>query len=148
MLQRISSAAVALIFLTSTAAAQDVECAQDFPSRCVTRLEAEEKAPFTGQLMTDDMAIFLGQSAESCAERISIEVAKTASVAEADRKRDLAIKDADLRVTEAERNAYKRAAERPLIEHPAIVASITAVAMVALYFAAVGTVKAGRSIAD
>lgn len=135
---------VSLLVLQTARAESEIECAPDFPTRCAASIQSGDPAPFDGQVLTPDMAIFLGQSANACGERIAAEVARTSSTAKADRARDLAIVLADMRVVEVERDAYKRAASVPLIEKPVVVATITAVVMVALYFAASATVNAAR----
>lgn len=98
--------------------------------------------------MSPDLAIFLGQSTEGCQDRIDAAVTKTSSIAKEDQKLLKKEHAADLRVVEVERDAYKRAADRPFIEHPAVVATITAVVLTALYLAANGVVKAGREIQE
>lgn len=47
------------------------------PEKCAQGIAQGTPAPFTGQLMTNALAIDLGQKAEGCDKRIAIEVTKT-----------------------------------------------------------------------
>ena len=129
-----STICVLAILLPAPAIAEpEVVCAEDWPTRCAVEIKAGDKARFAGQLMTPDMAIYLGQSASSCEDRTSIEVTRTASIAEADAQRDARIAAADKRVVEVERDAYKEAASRPFYEHPIVVSIVTAAVLISLF---------------
>jgi hypothetical protein len=125
-----------------------IECSPGWPNRCNVEIRHGEKAAFDGVLMSPDLAIFLGQSAEGCQERIDAAVTATAAVGRADRKRDRQIADADLRVAETERDAWKGAADRPWFEHPIVVAGTTVVVLSILFIAISGTVKVSREIQE
>ena len=125
-----------------------IECSPGWPTRCNAALNAGDRSPMTGVVMSPDLAIYLGQSTEVCQERIDAAVTATSAIAKEDKKQMRREFAADLRVVEVERNLYKNAVERPLLEHPIVVASITVVTLVGLFFAANAVVKAARAIQE
>ena len=48
-------------------------CDPESPQNCAAPLRKGQSAPFDGQLLTDSLALSLGQKADGCAERITIE---------------------------------------------------------------------------
>lgn len=72
-----------------------VECAPGFPTRCSVELEANATAPFSGQLLTPDLAIVLAQTADGCATVTAAEVARVKALAAADKERDAAVHAAE-----------------------------------------------------
>lgn len=122
------------------------ECSEEWPTRCAVPIKANEKAPFTGQLLTDDLAIYLGQTTDSWEKRMQLEVTKTASIAKENLKKEKKLAAADLRVVERERDLYKQAADRSFLEQPAVVAIITTVAVTAIFLVANAVVRLGREI--
>lgn len=112
----------------------EIICADDFPTRCTVEIKAGEKARFAGQLVTPDMAIYFGQTADSWERRMTAEVARTSSIAHADAARDKQVAAADLREMTSERDTYKRAADRTIFEHPVIVAALSVGATIAIFF--------------
>jgi hypothetical protein len=141
-------AVVLILTFTRTAVAADIECNKDWPTRCAVPLDAGDKAPFTGQLLTDDLAIHLGQSTEHCDDRTSIEIAKTSSLAEAARRRDSALHAADLRAKDRELELERRHGERSVLEHPIIVALATTGVVIALFLGASYINRLGRQISE
>ena len=121
--------------LVSPLASADVECPDPaFPSRCfAVGVKAGAPAPMAGDLFTVDLAIHLNQQAAHCEDRIDAAVTATVAAKNADAKHVRAVLDADRRVVEVERDAYKREAERPFIEHPAVVATLTALVITVFY---------------
>lgn len=121
-----------------------IECAPGWPTRCVVEIRAGEKARFDGQLMTPDLAIHLGQAAEGCRAITQAAVTATAAVAQEDKKRDDRIWRAKLRVVEIERDAWKRASQRPWLEHPVVVAGVTTGAISVVFGLALLVINAAK----
>lgn len=106
-------------------------------SRCAVPVREGEPAPFTGQLLSTDLAIDLGMKADSCDRRLDLELEFQRE------KLELQI-DLQKRLLEIEREGCK--AQKSLLfrrleqsegiswyEHPAFVASITAIAVVLVF---------------
>lgn len=125
-----------------------MECSPGHLTRCNAVIEAGQKSPIDGVVMTPDLAIFLGQSTEAAQEKLDAAVTATAAVCREDRKKDAKFAAADKHVVEVERDAYKRAADRSLWEHPVVVSAITIAAMIGLFLAANAVTKVGRDIQE
>lgn len=127
-----------------------IECAPGWPNRCNVEINAGEKARFDGVLMSPDMAIFYLQAEQGEAERLQAAITATTAKLRADFARDTAVMKADHKrdtdVLVFERDAYKKAADRPFYEHPIFVAGVTVVVMSALYILAQGTEGVGAAL--
>jgi len=66
--------AVASICLPARAQEYEKECDEDNPALCSQPLMEGQIAPFSGQLLTTELAITLGQKAAYCETRIKLEV--------------------------------------------------------------------------
>lgn len=134
-----------LVSSSVRAAPPTVECDPDWPAHCSVPLKAKTRAPFTGTLLTNELAISLGQKAAWSQREIDAAVAKTSSVAavklatvkeihriELDAK-DQIIDRLKVRVTEEKERAEKL---RPKwYESPAFVIPVTVVATIGLVWA-------------
>lgn len=85
-----------------------VQCAPDDPSSCAVPLKKGQAAPFTGQLLTTDGAIELGQKAEHCDEWTELAVSHTSSVARIKLDYEKAINGSFLRQMSKTENALTR----------------------------------------
>jgi hypothetical protein len=118
-----------------TGQAAEPFCDPGEPSHCAVEVQKGEKAPFTGQLLTPELALNLGQRAESCDARVRIEVSRTASVAAANKVADSRIAASDLLAMTRERDLERRLREESapgLLEHPLVVSGLTAVLVILL----------------
>jgi len=77
-------ASVALSAPPRPALGSEVECDPEHPKRCSTGLQEGQKAPYAGQLLTPELALFLGGAAEDCPDRIRVEVQKATGDLEID----------------------------------------------------------------
>jgi len=100
-------------------------CAPDRPGLCALELKVGEPSPFTGQLLTVDLALELGDKADSCDSVVRREVRRVTEVGKV--RVDAADAKAQIQAQAAERLAgllrvTSGAAppERPFYEHPAI----------------------------
>jgi len=56
------------------------ECDPEFRDFCAIRVDEGEPAPFSGQLLSDELAIALIQKAEDCDKECELKLARTSSV--------------------------------------------------------------------
>jgi hypothetical protein len=148
-------AIVLLIAYSSTAVAQEdalpntqtaeVTCSENEPSKCALELKYGQVAPFNGMLMTEDLAIDLGQKALHCDERVDLAVTATASYHKAVRKFDRDVYRADRKLLEKERDL---AAQSTLDSSHILVAGVTVAAMLVLFFLVKTNDKAAESLLE
>lgn len=141
-------ALMVILLFPTIATAEKVDCKEPGHDCKVRKLLRGMPAPFDGLLMSKDMTIYTGQLVEGAGKRLEAAITRTASVTAARCNRKLGLAKADFMVVRAERDVYKNMKEPSLIEHPAIVAAITLVSAVAVYFIAVKTIDLGRDISN
>lgn len=110
---------------------------------CAQPVYQGDEVPFTGQLLSTELAIAIGQKAEKCDERIKIDVGfakKEAGLDLEHEKRLRAInQDAhalELGAVQADRDRWKELADTPFYEKPWFVVTITAVVVGAIFVGA------------
>lgn len=124
-------------WLCHHALAEEPTCAPDFPSRCSAPIEAGQAAPFSGQVLTPNLAIFLGQSTNNCEGRIALAVTATGAVHREDKKLLHKNHKVDLRIKDVEIDLLRNATDRFFYEHPAFLVPVTAVLTTLMIGAAV-----------
>lgn len=77
------------------------------PSTCVQPMDKGEHAPFDGQLMPDKLAIELGIAADSCNERVKIEVAHATATSSITFAALLAVADIDTHTASVSASYWK-----------------------------------------
>jgi len=129
-----------LLLSTQSANAELVCPFPDNPERCVAPgVTKGAPAPIDGDLFTVPYATWLNQRVASCPAEIEAAVTATAASFREDLKYQKVSSDADRRVVEVERDAYKREAGREFYEQPAFWMLITVAA-------AIGGMLAGREL--
>lgn len=117
-----------------TILAGEIVCDPSDPKKCSTGLKTGDSAPYDGQLLTPKLAIELGQKADSFDKRLELELnfkTKTLQI-ELDLEKQLRKNDKDsfdLR-EKLLMERLKEAHSKPWYEHPAFVATATAVGVV------------------
>jgi hypothetical protein len=123
-------------------------CDLEYPERCSALLRAGSTGPFSGQLLTTELAISLAHRADSTDRRLEIAMQAVTSSVAAVRARDAAIAAADLRAANQRAAIWEAAAKReearanagaPWYAHPAFVVPVT----VAI---TVGAILCGRAL--
>lgn len=107
-------------------------CDPGEPRHCAVGLQEGQKAPFAGQLLSDDLAVSLGLKADGCDARLAIEVdfAKRAAGVELGLERQLRAIDQDAckqATALLQRRLEEALAPPPVYERPWFVATVTAV---------------------
>jgi hypothetical protein len=142
--------ALALAIAAEARAQPAGACDPDEPTHCAVPLAQGAPAPFSGQLVTTELAISLGQKAEKCGAWTKLEVDRVAEMAEAERMHQAELRtierDACREKTKSLETALDEVEARPWWEHPAFVAAVsvvgTTVVLTGLYVAAVKTIQA------
>ncbi len=112
----------------------EIECTPGWPDRCAVALEAGEEAPFEGQLLSPELAIWYAQTASAAETKAAAAIARERSLGAAERERDLRILKADLKAEYGERiaRAEARADAAESQPSPWLVAGLTAGGMLVL----------------
>jgi hypothetical protein len=122
--------------LPVTAQASQKQCDPDMPDHCAQPLTKGEMAPFSGQLLTPELAIDLGQKADGCDVRVKIESNRVQKLAEIDvtlARRLLEIeRDAARRQVDLLTERLKEAEDVSFYERPVFVATVAVVATIAV----------------
>jgi hypothetical protein len=121
----------AILLFAPQVHAQKVCDPQD-PTLCSQALHQGDVAPFTGQLLTSELAIRLGQKAELAARTIGLEVDFAKRQAAVDLNLEKQLHANDVAAKDREIALLKEQAKVPFYTHPAFVAPITAVVAVGL----------------
>lgn len=87
------------------------QCDPGDPTKCAVHLEKGEAAPFSGKLLTDDLAISLGQKADQADARVKSEVEYQQRLAQVDLTLATSTLNASLEAVEASVAAQKRQAD-------------------------------------
>lgn len=126
--------AISLAALSAApAAARDLipACDPEKPTHCSVDLEQGEVAPFSGQLLTPDLAFELGWRAQSFEKRLKAELDLKLGIMKIDLELARKLHQVDLKACDASKQvltqALEEASSRPFYEHPAFVATITVV---------------------
>jgi hypothetical protein len=129
--------------------APGVVCDAQDAKKCSAALLGGQAAPFPGQLLTNKLAIDLGQKAEACDDRLKLELDRAAGTAAIQ-------KDLSLKLVTIERDSAKQQAEEfqkalaktkdlveppPWYERPPFVATVTVLVTVGVFILAVKTVE-------
>lgn len=134
----------------SPAEGSEPVCDPEQPTHCALDLREGDAAPFTGQLLTPELAISLGMKAEQAEARCELKLDRERglrSIEVSKLNQLMAIESQACDATERRLlEDLEQAGDRPLIEHPAFVATVTAVTtavvMVGIWWVAVQTVQA------
>jgi hypothetical protein len=138
----LAALAASLCASPARAQASPAQCDPDNPEHCAQPLAKGETAPFSGQLLTPELAIDLGQKADSCDARVEIESNRVQRLAEIDVtlarrlleiERDAARQQVDLLTTRLEEARDIRFYERPVFVAAASVAATVALFAVTAY---------------
>lgn len=121
-------------------------CDPEDPEKCSQALQSGSQAPFSGQLLTPKLAIDLGQKAAYCDDRLKLELRHQKSLLSIELELEKKLRMNDQKYFQKEINLLtKRLAEahsRPWYEHPAFVATVTAVAMALIFYGSTEALKA------
>lgn len=125
-------------------------CDPDQPTHCAVDLERGAQAPFSGQLLTPELALVLGQRAERAEERCRLAVAREQELGGIEASKQIKLREVEAQACAAAEKRLtgllEQAQEKPLIEHPAFVATIsvvvTAGVLLGAWWLAVQTVQA------
>ena len=124
-----------LVLALALLAAPEIDpqfCDPQDPRHCAVGLQEGQKAPFTGQLLSNDLAVQLGLKADGCDARLAVEVdfAKRTAQVETDLAKHLheIDRDACKATTTVLHDRLRQAMEaQPFYERPWFVATVTAV---------------------
>jgi hypothetical protein len=134
-----------LVSSYALAAPPKVECDPEWPAHCSVSLSAKTRAPFSGQLLTSELAISLGQKAAWSQKQIDLAVAKTSSIAAVKLQTEKRIHRIELDAKDEKIDRWKtRAGEEKAraeklrmkwYESPAFVIPVTVVATIGVIWA-------------
>lgn len=112
---------------------------------CAVALLKGETAPYDGQLLTTDLAIRQGQKVEHCDARMAIEVDRANQLAEVKINLEKRLRAIDTEAYELQlkvmQKHLEKAGKRSWLEHPAVVATMTAVVVVGALYAGTQVVQ-------
>ena len=110
---------------------ENAECSIKNPTHCSQDLEEGDIAPFSGQLLTPDLAINLGQKSLYFKDRLKIEVDKKTGTFQAKINKLEALRDSDQITFDQKEKAYLREIDRldSLWREPIVVAIGTTLAI-------------------
>jgi hypothetical protein len=121
----------------------DVDCREEFPKRCTAGLQAGQEAPFTGVLLTGDLAAHLFLVEKNLDKRVQLAVKHATARKGVDiqyekdlRKIDQAAFDEKLRVLQEAQPAW--------YEHPLFVAPIAIAATLGVILVSVEVMEARK----
>lgn len=121
-------------------------CDPGDPEKCSQPLKMGSQAPFSGQLLTPKLAIDLGQKAAYCDDRLNLELKYQKSLLSIELELEKKLRVNDQEHFQKEINLLtkrlKEAHSRPWYEHPAFVATVTAVAMALIFYGSTEALKA------
>lgn len=143
-----------LILVVLTFGADDVpevDCREDFPARCTSGLEAGQKAPFAGVLLTGDLGAHLFLVEKNQKKRIDAVVKKERDTAKTKLDYEKDLRHIDQNAFEEKLDIIKEAHARDLenirpawYEHPAFVIPVAVVATVGIIAISVKVMEARR----
>lgn len=117
------------------------QCDPDNPKMCASPLVKGERAPYSGQLLTPDLALALGLKADRCDAMLKIEreAAKKETKITVELERQLKTNcdrrcKLEKRVIRWEVDHWKEAAKVPWYEKPVFVATVTAVVVGGMFY--------------
>lgn len=112
-----------------------VVCDPNAPKNCATGLQRGQAAPFSGQLLSADLALNLGLKAEYCDARLTLEVDRAKALLQLDLDSERRLRAIDAEGAKAAQELLlKRLAEAtPWYERPWFVASAAVLGTVAAY---------------
>lgn len=145
-------AAVFVLLWAASAAAQNQYkpvCDKKNRRLCAQAVLEGERVPFSGQLLTTELALRQAQKVEHCDARLEIEIQyeKEQSKVKLQLERQLRLIDAESHEAQIEllQDRLKQAHNRPLLEHPVVVATLAVVLTLGALYGGVQVVQvAGR----
>ena len=132
-----------------TAFAEEIgTCDPNDPTKCALQLEMGSPAPFTGQLLTPNLALDLSLKANTCDERLQLELKYQKALFNIDLNLEKQLRKND-EIHYKRENALltKRLEEahyRPFYEHPIFVAAITAAVVLLTVYGTAELMDASR----
>jgi len=108
---------------------------------CSTPLQAGDKAPYVGQLLTPDLAIKLGQKAVYCDARIKLEVQRVSSKLQIDLDLEKQLRRIDQKNYEKQKSIYEKYGGISWYEKPWFVATVSVALTVLVFWGARETLK-------
>lgn len=114
-------------------------CAQGDPSQCSQPVEKGQVVPFSGQLLTPNLAISLGQKASFCDERLTLELKHVKAESTIDLTLEKQLRANDRLTWETEKKLLLERLEEakappPWYTHPAFVITVTIIGTAALAY--------------
>lgn len=132
--------------LTLPVQAAETICDPDQPSHCARPLQKGEEAPFSGQLLSTELSLDLGLKADFCEEKLKLELDFQKKTLGLDLNLERQLRENDRKAWEAERALLIKRLEEAQAghwyEHPAFVATVTAVLTFLVVLGARETLKA------
>lgn len=126
--------------------AQETICDPDQPSHCARPLQKGEEAPFSGQLLSTELSLDLGLKADFCEEKLKLELDFQKKTLGLDLNLERQLRENDRKAWEVERALLAKRLEEAQAghwyEHPAFVATVTAVLTFLVVLGARETLKA------
>lgn len=110
-------------------------CDENDPEKCAQPVHKGQRAPFTGQLLTNKLAIDLGIKADHCDDRLKLRIEQMGSILDMKLTQQKKLHGIDLVVKNETIRTLRTAIDdlRPsFYEHPVFVAIVTALATAAL----------------
>jgi hypothetical protein len=95
-----------------------------------------DPAPFSGQLMTNQMALSLGLKLEFETEKLRLEIEKTKAILGVEIQKEKDIRISNMKHCAEREKMLMNRIERPFFEHPVFVAFATAAAVLATVYVA------------
>lgn len=121
------AAIVIAVLLTVVPAHAQKVCDPQDPALCSQGLRLGDVAPFAGQLLTDALAIRLGQKADQATKRLDLEVEFVKKQAAVDLGLERQLRAIDKEAHDREVALLKEQAKVPFYQRPGFVAPVVAI---------------------